>query len=1184
MHLSGLLPLLQNTSSYRTALESARSETAGTHLALGVLRAARPYTLAALAKDWGAPVIYITARVDRAYNVSEQLPVWLGEDVTIHRFGEPAPFFYERVPWGDTAARSRLEALSALMPPDDLASAQVERAAPLVVTSARAIMQRTMPVKLFRDRTMILQPGQRWSIDKLLDAWVKMGYEPESMVVEPGKFSRRGGILDIFPTASADPIRIEFFDDEIDSLRRFNPVNQRSTDRLSRAVITPAREALPEYAPPLGAHLASWFNSLPPTEAEPTSPQVDGLSLATGVAFPYIEHYLPYLYPNPVSLLDYAPMDALIVVEDWAELRDTIRDIQEQAEKTRAELLSQNRLAPDHPQPYLSWEMLDEALRERKVIHMGGAEHDEDEAAEHLRAILAPEQRFGGQLKPFLIHLRKLRDTGDRAVIVTEQINRMTELWREQDSAFVAQLPNIDETPDPGSVIFVNGAMQEGWKLRADNGETHLFTDAEIFGWSRPEPRRRRGTRRAQTPEIAYADLKEGDFVVHVDYGVGRFAGMRRRTLEDVEREYLVVEYAGTDTLFVPIHQTDRLTRYVGPDDRPPTLSKLGQADWVKIKSRAKKAVEEEAQELLELYAARASAPGHRYAPDTPWQAEMEAMFPFVETEDQLRAVREVKLDMEKPHPMDRLICGDVGYGKTEVALRAAFKAVMDGKQVALLVPTTILAQQHYDTFSQRLAPFPIKVELLSRFRTKEQQNAALAKLRAGEVDIIIGTHRLLSDDVTLKDLGLVIIDEEQRFGVKHKEHLKRLRTQVDVLTMTATPIPRTLYMSLTGVRDISMIQTPPEDRMPIITHVGPFNDGLVRQAVLRELERGGQVFVVHNRVHTIEAVRERIENIVPEARVVVGHGQMDGRHLENVMAAFANNEYDILVATSIIESGLDIPNANTLIVDRADLFGLAQLYQIRGRVGRSAQQAYAYFFHPPANRLTEEARARLETLAEYTGLGSGYQIAMRDLELRGAGDILSTRQTGHVAAIGLHLYTQMLAQAVRGLKQEQKLDGNLPPAPSISESSVLIDLPMAAYLPQDYIPDMSQRLQIYRHIGGLTAISEVAGMREELTDRFGQPPVAVEGMLYQIEVKLRAQAANATAVLYRDGKFEIRLPYLVEINREALERQLGEDVRVTRTAVELLVDTEHDWRDRLLDVLAQLGEQVRSVRTMVGI
>ncbi|MFN8563703.1 MAG: transcription-repair coupling factor [Anaerolineae bacterium] len=1179
MQLSGLIDLLREAPIYRALLDSVRTSNNAT--ALGVMRAARPFVAAALARDWDAPVVYVTTRIDRAYNVSEQLPVWLGDADGIYRFGEPAPVFYERAPWGEPAVRSRIETLAALTPPGDVPLDPL----PFVVTSARALMQRTLPVNQFRKASILLRLGDRWQIDKLLERWVRLGYEPVSMVIEPGTFSRRGGILDIYPVAADRPMRIEFFDDEIDSLRPFDPSTQRSTERAQQVVVNPAHEALPEHTPPLAAALGAWFEGLPATDEDITSPQADYQPLSTGIAFPFIEHYLPYLYPNPVSLLDYAPDNALIVVEDGGELRDTVAEIEEHAARTRDEKIAAGVLAADHPVPYIGWETLSEAMASHCVIYLGHGHADlSDEASEaedgSFRSLIAPEMRFGGQLKGLLTHLRKLRNDGDRVVTVTMQAARLTELWQEQDSSFVANVDTIAEPPAPGSVTFVEGALQEGWRLRVD-GETHVFTDAEIFGWSRPEPRRRKPIKRARTPEGAYADLQEGDYVVHVDYGVGRFAGMRRRTIESTQREYLMIEYAGTDTLFVPIHQADRLSRYVGPDDRPPTLSKLGQPDWIRIKSRAKKAVEEEARELLDLYARRAAAPGTAFSADTPWQHELEASFPYVETEDQVRAVNDVKHDMEQPHPMDRLICGDVGYGKTEVALRAAFKAVNDSKQVAFLVPTTILAQQHYETFSQRLAPFPMKVEALSRFRTKEQQSRILRQLAAGEIDIIIGTHRLLQNDVKIPNLALVIIDEEQRFGVKHKDYFKGLRAQVDVLTLTATPIPRTLYMGLTGVRDISMIQTAPEDRLPVVTHVGAFDDRLVRQAVIREMERGGQVFVVHNRVQSIEIIRERLARIVPEARMVVAHGQMDERLLESVMERFGNGEYDILVSTSIIESGLDIPNANTLIVDRADWFGLAQLYQLRGRVGRSAQQAYAYFFHPPATRLTEDARSRLETLAEYTDLGSGFQIAMRDLELRGAGDILSTRQTGHVAAIGLHLYTQMLAKAVRDLKGAGA-PKDLPP--TISESSVLIDLPLPAYLPTDWIPEIALRLQIYRRIGGLNTVDEVTAMRDELRDRFGNDrngrlPAAVDGLLYQMHVKLLAQDANASAILHHDRIAEVRLPYLVELDRPGLERDLGSGVRVTRTAVE--VPMVEGWQPRLLDVLIYLA---RNVKLAVGI
>ncbi|MCC6894713.1 MAG: transcription-repair coupling factor [Anaerolineae bacterium] len=1175
MQLTGLLELLRGSGVYRDLLARLQAERRMPDL--GVIRAARPFLLAALAQDWHGPIIYVTGRIDRAYNVSEQLPVWLG-DRPVYRYAEPTPLFYERTTWVENVIRGRIATLAALTPPDDQPPANVQ---PIIVTSARAIMQRTMPVNQFRKATIILKPGQRHTMDTLLGRWLKLGYEPVTVVVEPGTFSRRGGVVDIFPLAADKPIRIDFFDDEIDSIRIFDPSSQRSADKLALVAIPPAREVLPEQTPPLAAHLAPFFAALPSAGEDITTPIRDAEPLANGEAFPYLEHYLPYIYPQPVSLLDYAPDDALIVVEDWAELRDTIAGIEEGAIETRTERLTSNQLAPDHPLPYLTWDALAEEFENRITVHFGSMSYAEDDDEEtpapadetlpSFRGIFAPEERFGGQLKPLLARLRSSQKTGDCAVVVSQQSVRVADLWREQEG-FIPTVRDIIEPPMPGTFLLVDGALGEGWKMRLPGVDVRLLTDAEIFGWNRPEPRRRKTVTKGRLPESSYADLNAGDFVVHQDYGIGRFGGMRRRTIEGNEREYLVVEYAGTDVVFVPIHQADRLTRYVGPDDRPPSLSKLGKPDWAKVTSQARKAVEDEAKELLELYAKRMATTGFPFAPDTPWQHELEASFPYVETDDQLRAIREVKGDMERNVPMDRLICGEVGYGKTEVALRAAFKAVLGGKQVALLVPTTVLAQQHYENFSQRLTNFPVKVEMISRFRTKDEQRAILPLITNGEIDIIIGTHRLLQDDVTFHNLGLVIIDEEQRFGVTHKESLKKMRTEVDVLTLTATPIPRTLYMSLTGVRDITMIQTPPEERLPVITHVGPFDDRLVRQAVVRELERGGQVFYVHNRINTMDAVRENLEQIVPEARVVEGHGQMDERLLEKVMSAFGRGEYDVLLSTSIIENGIDIPNANTLIVDRAEWFGMSQLYQLRGRVGRSAQQAYTYFFHPSNNRLNDEARTRLEALAEYTELGAGYQIAMRDLELRGAGDILSTRQTGHVAAIGLHLYTQLLTHAVQQLKSSI----NQEVQPPLPVSNVTIDLPLPAYLPNDWIDEMALRLQIYRRVGNLNSMEDVDMMRDELRDRFGPLPPAVDGLMYGIDVKIMAQRAGATAVVTINDFVNIRLPYLAEVNREKLETDLGNGVRVTRTAVMVSTDDE-TWQLQLLDVLAKLAEGVQS-------
>ena len=1154
--LTGLLSLLDASPAWRRLQTTLAQK--GQLPDLQVIGAARPFVLAALAQQWDGPVLYLTARVDRAWNVAGQLPVWLPE-TSVFRFAEPVPHFYERAPWGDSAIRSRIAALGALH------EAQGLSPAPVIICPARALMQRSMHADEFRRETLTLQPGLRLPPDELLARLVRLGAEAGSMAVAPGSFRRRGGVVDIFPQAARSPLRVDYFDDEIDQLRSFDPATQRSRELLAEARITPAREVLPSRAPALANSLAGWFDSLAADDS--TNPRADRDPLAQGAPFATLEQYLPWLDERPASLLDHAPANALIVVEDWSALRETIAGLEEQALQQREDSLAAQQIAPDQPLPYLTWDALVDAIEERRPLHFGRPLADLDPNATSLRELFAPGPRFGGQLRLMLDALRHARrDERERIVVVTAQAPRLAGLWQEQAS-FIPTLDTLDETPQPGSLCFVNGSLQEGWRLRHAAGDLLLLSDQEIFGWSRPEPARSQPAPRPRAPERGYSDLREGDVVVHVDYGIGRFAGLRRRTLGGTEREYLLVEYEGTDMVFVPIHQADRLTRYVGADNRTPPLNRLGRPDWERVRSKTRKAIQVEARELLELYARRARAQRVPFNPDTSWQHELEAGFPYVETEDQLRVVQEIKADMEREFPMDRLICGDVGYGKTEVALRAAFKAVMDGRQVAVLVPTTVLAQQHLESFSRRLAPFPVVVEMLSRFRTREEQAALLPRIASGEIDILIGTHRLLSGDVIFGDLGLIIIDEEQRFGVTHKEHFKRLRTQVDVLTLTATPIPRTLYMSLTGVRDISMIQTPPEERLPVITHTGHHDEQLMRQAIMRELERGGQVFYVHNRVRSIEMIRGRLERLVPEARCIVGHGQMHERTLERVMSAFSRGEHDVLVSTSIIENGLDIPNVNTLIVDRADRFGMAQLYQMRGRVGRGARQAWAYFFHGGAGDPGEEALARLDTLAENSELGAGLQIAMRDLELRGAGDILSSRQTGQVAAVGLQLYTRMLADAVRGLKSEGQ-DETVP-----VEMRLAIDLPLPAYLPSAWIHEMELRLQIYRRIAGLGSLQEVSHLREELRDRFGNLPAAVVNLLYQIEVKLQGQAAGATAIVLRNKELAIRLPWLPTFNREQLQMTLGHNVRVTRTAVELDVDeADREWQPLLQGLLERLA------------
>lgn len=1157
MRLIGLTDLLCDDPLFRTIFERLKQSES---LNWNIIRSARPYVLATLAREWSAPIIYLTSSGRQAYNVAEQLPVWLEDSQRIYRFAEPTPMFYDRLGWDKTVIQERIDTLQALL------YAENNPIQPIVISSARALMQRTMPVNQFLKHSTLLKVGERYQLNSLVQQWINLGYEAVTMVSEAGTFSRRGGLLDIFPSTATYPIRIEFFDDEIDTLRTFDPSTQRTIEAIQQTVIVPAREVFPDDMPQLARHLQDWFSERAGVD-DVSSLQQDYDAMLNAQSFPHLEHYLPYVYDMPSGLLDYAPSDSLIVVDDIDELSQSIIALQEEAETNRENNIKTQQLPDDFPVPYIAWETLAEDLTRSTTLNLSNL-------VEGKRPFL-PNERFGGQLRPAMRHVREQRDNNMRVIVVTKQVERMQNIWYEQDaSSFVPTMQDVDELPPSGEMIFVQGELSAGFVLELESGKLEILTDSEIFGWQRPEPRRRKSSKKgtSKLPESDYSDWHDGDYVVHVDYGIGRFKGLKTRTVEGNEREYLLVEYAENGLLFVPIHQSDRLTRYVGADEVPPRLNKIGKQDvWTRTKEKARKNAIEEARELLSIYATRANTNGHAYAPDAAWQRELEASFPYVETEDQIRVIHEIKNDMETHMPMDRLVCGDVGYGKTEVALRAAFKAVMDGKQVAILVPTTVLANQHYNTFVNRMAEFPIKVEMLSRFRTKAEMSHAITEIVNGRVDIVIGTHRILSKDVTFNDLGLVIIDEEQRFGVKHKEHFKKLRANVDVLTLTATPIPRTLYMSMSGVRDISMLQTPPEDRLPVITHVSPFDRKLARQAILRELDRGGQVFVIHNRVKSIEQLREKLEEIVPEASIVVGHGQMSGRQLEGVISDFTKGQYDILLATSIIESGIDMPNVNTLIVDRADWFGMAQLYQIRGRVGRGATQAYAYFFHAGSKKITEEARERLETLAEYTELGSGFQVSVRDLELRGAGDILSTKQTGHVATVGLQLYTQLLQQAVSDLKGEAE---GIEPQPYEQEKAVIIDLPIPSYIPEDWIPEMALRLQLYRRIASLKTLDEIEKMGQELRDRFGVLPKAVDGLLYQIQIKLMAENINATAVIKPRQHILIKLPWLQGIDRQALEMELGDDIEVSRTAVELRYDSDI-WQLRLVDVLQELRDGI---------
>lgn len=1150
MDLSPLLEHIRSLSAYQH-LRDRLEQQALLPASLGLARAVRPPLVAAVAADVQRPILLILSRVDRLHTFLEELPAW-ETSLPIEIFEDPTASFYEVAPWSARTKRRRVQALAALTLASQASAPDASVSVPpIVMASTRALMSRTLPPAEFMGSCRQLEVGRSYAYDDLIRFFIESGYAHSSLVTEPGQFSRRGGILDVWPPSEEAPSRVEFFGEQVDSLRTFHPGSQRSISRRTHLRIAPAREGLP--------HLfeEEWLSEIksPPTNGED---RVED----------YLETFLPSMSPRIACIIDYLPEDALILVEDLTAFENAVAEVEARAVTSRQEMIQSGALPDSFSRPYLTLEEIREAFKGHQVLDLGISSTLQEE--DSLSDAFSPGPRFGGQLRPLIEHVVDRVLHHEATVIVSRQAPRLTEVWEQEDAPQEVH-DRLPEDILPGEVLFVQGALSEGWTLRSSsNSQIHLLTDAEIFGWSRPQPRRR-PRREAKPPESAYADLQQGDLVVHVDHGIGRFQGLVERRLDELTREFLLVEYAGGGQLYVPIHQADRITRYVGVGGAQPELSRLGTQSWERVKHRVREEVEDVARELLVLYAKRQTVQGFAHTPDKPWQKELEASFPYQETEDQIRALNAIKHDMERPQPMDRLICGDSGYGKTEVALRAAFKAVLNGRQVGMLVPTTVLAQQHYHTFQERLSAFPVEVEMLSRFRTRAEAENILQRLASGSIDIVIGTHRLLQGDVEFEDLGLLIIDEEQRFGVTHKEHFKMMRTEVDVLTLTATPIPRTLYMALTGARDISTINTPPEERLPVTTMVGPYDPRRVRQAVMRELDRDGQTFFVHNRVQTIESMRHRLERLIPEARIAVGHGQMPERELAQVMQRFTAGEVDVLVCTSIIESGLDIPNANTLIVDRADRFGLSQLYQLRGRVGRAAAQGYAYFFRHASSKTTEEALHRLEVIAEHDQLGAGYSIAMRDLELRGAGDILGTRQHGHIAAVGFHMYTRLLAEAVRRVRDQLDQESEaLPETPLLTTFlPATVELPLASAIPESYVGDRALRLQLYRRMAEIRGMDQLHAMQSEMVDRFGSFPAEVDNLFYQLEVRLRAAAAGVRSITVENGQLLLHIPEERSIRDLA---SLDGEIRRSKRGLWLRRDPTRKWTQRLLQLLLKLA------------
>jgi transcription-repair coupling factor (superfamily II helicase) len=949
---------------------------------------------------------------------------------------------------------------------------------PVVVASAVSLMER-VPDPELRPHGFELTVKEEIDLSETLERLVACGYERVEQVDDRGQFSARGGLLDIYPATEERAVRVELFGDEIESLRWFSTFTQRSLAEAERVEIAPAAELDPEYR-----ELAEMAASEERDER------------------PDIADILPV--DRFRSVVELIPERAAVVLASEEELETALRDHWQD--------VTTSLHSDDAHSLYMKPETLVEELTDRVAVRLSAAPGDQEH---NFRAQAADTAaRTVPEAEP---ELEKLVRSGYVTAVA----------WAHQGEAERAaynlarlQPTYLDGTEArEGVLYFAVAALRDGFI--SPQLQLAVIPDHRLLRRRRveqPEPRRGRIQ--------AFADLRAGDIVVHTDHGIGRFTGFDTKTVGGVTRDYLRLEYRDEDRVFVPTDQLDKLSRYLGANGAAPPLSKLGAKTWETMKSKARRAVRELAGELINLYAERRARVGHRFGEDSDWQLEFERTFPYRETDDQLEAIEQTKADMEDPQPMDRLICGDVGYGKTEVALRAAFKAAEDGKQVLFLVPTTILAQQHHGTFSERLRDYPFRIELLSRFRSTAEQRAVIKDFAEGKVDILIGTHRVLSRDVQPKDLGLVILDEEQRFGVRQKDLLRQLRLRVDVLSLSATPIPRTLQMSLAGLRNISVIETPPEGRRPIHTYVGDYDEELIKGAIERELSREGQVFFLHDRVETIEEAAERLRSLVPRARVLVAHGQMEASKLEQTMIDFLRGKADLLVSTTIIESGIDIPQANTLIVERADKLGLAQLYQIRGRVGRSRERAYAYLLYPSAAALSGDAAARLSTLSDYTELGSGFKIAMRDLEIRGAGNLLGEEQSGHVAAVGFELYCEMLDDAVRSLE-----GGAGEEADDEVWEPVRLDVPVDAYIPADYVPYEVAKIDIHRRIAATREPDQLAMLTEELEDRFGEPPEPVENLIRLQEARIKLGKAGARSVEFRAGRLVVA-PVALELDQ----------------------------------------------------
>ena len=1088
-----LLNLLNTIPEYRTLLGAVEQGQSAAITGIGQIN--RSHIIAGLRRDISRPLVLVCQDEMAAKRLQEELNCFLGETV---------PFLPSReLTLYDTAVVSRSWEQKRLRQLYELAAGRTA----VQILSWDALSQRTMPRDTLLRAAFILETGREYDMDTLLEKLSGAGYSRCGMVEGPGQFALRGGILDVFSPAADRPFRAEFFGDELDTMGYFDPDTQRRTENVDSVLILPVGETQPRLHPggteglckDIANLIARQKRRKTVNEALIKTLEKDLEKYENNIQNPASDRYMAYIYPEFATAMDHIPQDAVIVLCDQGSLRRRAHTRIEEMGMQLDSLLQGGILAGELCDYACQWEDFCAGLEGRTVVYMdafGGSSYPEENRPKHLLPMTAKQlPGYGGSLDTAasdLAHYQKQEFSTLVLCGTRRRAELLQELLREKNLSAFLCIP-LDTLPKSGQILLTEGTLPYG--MEYPDQKLTVLTEGQLIAKS--EPRRKAKKTATNRQKLnSFTDLAPGDLVVHENYGIGRFVAMERIKVDGAIKDYIKIAYQGSDTLFIPATQLDMVSKYIGGggEDANVKLNKIGSDAWQKTKAKARKAAKDMAGELIKLYAARKRQEGFAFAADSPWQKEFEDNFPYPETDDQLRCIADIKHDMESPIPMDRLLCGDVGFGKTEVALRAVMKAVMDGKQVAILVPTTVLAQQHYQTAISRFRGFPVNIDVLSRFRSAKEQQRTVQNLRSGSVDLIIGTHKLLQKSIEFKDLGLLIVDEEQRFGVTHKERLKEISQGVDVLTLSATPIPRTLNMALSGIRDMSTIEEPPADRYPVQTFVMEHNTAVIDDAIRREVERGGQVYYLHNRTETIDQCAGALRRRIPGLSVAVAHGQMGEEALGDVMHAMADGEIQVLVCTTIIETGLDIPNANTLIIENADRFGLSQLHQLRGRVGRSTRHAYAYFTYKPDKNLTEIAEKRLSAIRDFAEFGSGFKIAMRDLEIRGAGNLLGAEQSGHMMSVGYDMYLKLLDEAVLEERGEKP-----------KEPDCTADLNVTANVDPDYVSRGEERMDLYRRMAAIRAQEDADDLLDEIIDRYGDPP---KGVLNLIDIALmRAQA-----------------------------------------------------------------------------